>query len=143
MAWPSTVSAARRPIPSYSIIRFEWGERAATRLPHTTPIGRCTGRVTPGGIITTEDYDAAGNRIRMTVAGRPLDFTHDALGQEVGRTTGTTEGSLTFTTKRDPLGRIREHSLAAQGRTLRHQAYTYDGDYLTATTDRVKGHTRT
>ncbi|MBV7672115.1 RHS domain-containing protein [Streptomyces halstedii] len=141
--------AARSPHSNLTMEYDAMGRLAAETVDgHTTrytydAIGRCTGRVTPGNVITTEDYDAAGNRIRMTVAGRPLNFAHDALGQEVGRTTGTTDGSLTFTTARDPLGRVREHSLAAQERTLRHRTYAYDGNHLKATTDRVTGHTRT
>ncbi|MER6994866.1 RHS repeat-associated core domain-containing protein [Streptomyces sp. NPDC000410] len=143
------LTSARSP---HSTLAMEWdplGRLTAETVDGRTTrftydaVGRCTSRVTPSGVRTSEIYDAAGNRTRMDLAGHPLVFTHDGLGQELTRSFGLPERPLTLTTAWDVQGRVSEQSLTAQGRTLRSRAYSYRADhYLQTVTDRVTGRSR-
>lgn len=143
------LTAARSP---HSSLAMEWdrlGRLAAETVDGRTTrytydaVGRCTSRVTPGGAVTSETYDAAGNRTRMELAGRPLVFTHDGRGQELSRSFGLPDRPVTLTTTWDVQGRVSEQSLAVQNRTLRSRAFTYRADHhLQAVTDRLTGRTR-
>jgi RHS repeat-associated protein len=106
-------------------------------------VGRRIGRTTPGGTATHQTYDAAGNRTRMELAGRPLSFTHDAVGQELTRTFGLSDRAVTLATSWDAVGRVSEQTLLSQGRTLRARAYTYRPDHqLLAVTEQRTGEHR-
>jgi RHS repeat-associated protein len=136
----------------HSVMELEWdaqGRLTAETVDGRThrytydAAGRRTGRTTPGGTVTAQTYDVAGNRTLMELAGRPLHFTHDALGQELTRTFGAPDHAVTLATAWDPLGRVSEQSLAAQGRTLRARAYTYRPDHhLLAVTNQLTGERR-
>ncbi|MEV8065447.1 RHS repeat-associated core domain-containing protein [Streptomyces sp. NPDC085995] len=105
--------------------------------------GRRTRRTTPSGMVTDQSYDAAGNRTRMRVAGRSLQFTHDARGQELTRTFGLPGRAFTLATTWDSLGRVSEQTLVSQARTLRSRSYTYRPDHhLLAVAERESGELR-
>ncbi|MFJ4781264.1 RHS repeat-associated core domain-containing protein [Streptomyces sp. NPDC088762] len=148
------LTAARSP---QSVTTWEWDRQGrlvaevvdgrAMRYAYDAA-GRCTGRTTPSGVVTAEEYDAAGNRVRMELAGRALSFElafeRDARGREVARTYGRPgDPRIALATAWDPMGRVHEQSLTAQARTQRSRSYTYRGDHLLeAVTEEVSGDTR-
>jgi YD repeat-containing protein len=109
-----------------SVMALEWdaaGRLVAETVDDRTTrygydiLGRCTERITPSGVVTSQTYDAAGNRTRLEVDGNPLVFSHDARGREVSRTLALLDQQVTLTTAWDAQGRMSGHSLAAGGRT--------------------------
>ncbi|MFI2203777.1 RHS repeat-associated core domain-containing protein [Streptomyces sp. NPDC020192] len=136
----------------HSVMELEWdtqGRLTAETVDGRThrytydAVGRRTGRTTPSGAVTRQSYDAAGNRTRMELAGRPVTFTHDAVGQELTRTFGRPDHVVTLATSWDAVGRVSEQTLRGQGRTLRARAYGYRPDHqLLAVTDQQTGESR-
>ncbi len=111
-------------------------------------LGRRTSRTTPTGHHTTYNYDAAGNRTGMDIAGHPLSFSYDAAGQELTRTIGN---NLHLTHTWDPTGRLTSQSLSAAAtdptgtaqaevQQVLQRTYTYRPDgHLTAIDDSHTG----
>ncbi|WP_217161601.1 DUF6531 domain-containing protein [Streptomyces sp. AC512_CC834] len=101
-------------------------------------LGRRTGRTTPVGAITSWTYDAAGNRIQMTISGRNLGFVHDPAGRELTCQIGSTLG-LAHTY--DRLGRLSAQSVTAgNGHQVQERAYTYRADgSLSGVEDQLSG----
>lgn len=102
-------------------------------------LGRPVGRTTPTGATSTWAYDSAGNRTRLTTAGRTIDFQHDVAGRELARHIGD---ELTLAHTFDELGRLTTQSLTTTGahHTVQHRTYTYrpDGN-LTSVDDQLRG----
>ncbi|WP_070010523.1 DUF6531 domain-containing protein [Streptomyces abyssalis] len=103
-------------------------------------LGRRASRTTPTGALTELTYNTTGDRSALTTDGHRLDFTHDALGQELTRALGSDTSPVALTTAWDMAGRPVAHALATPGRTLRARNYTYRADnHLTSITDDVTG----
>jgi RHS repeat-associated protein len=110
--------------------------------------GRLAGRTTPTGAHTSADWDAFGNRTRVSLDARhTLSFTHDLLGEESERAVGD---RVFLSSVRDGLGRVTRQSVSAQAgpgtdrRLLRDRRYTYRPDgFLTGLTEQVTGRTLT
>ncbi|WP_405448597.1 DUF6531 domain-containing protein [Streptomyces achromogenes] len=104
--------------------------------------GRRISRTTPTDVVTSLDWDTAGNRSGLTVNGaHTIAFTHDQLGRENERHIGD---HVQLASTWDPAGRLQQSTLTAQaggtaGRKLmRSRSYTYRGDgYLTAVHEQV------
>lgn len=105
-------------------------------------LGRRNQRVTPMGARTDLAYDEAGNRASLAASGNVISFTHDALGNEMGRSFGPSAEPVTLTTAYDLVGRPKQQSLTNRAGTLRSRAYSFRADYhLTAVTDQLTGDT--
>ncbi|MER7106238.1 putative T7SS-secreted protein [Streptomyces sp. NPDC000229] len=100
-------------------------------------LGRCIGRRTPGGAVSSWTYDAAGRRTSFTTSGRKFSFEHDALGQEINRHIG---GTVVLASEFDALGRLARQEVSGAGRAILSRDYTYRADgNLIALTDRQSG----
>ncbi|MFF4400212.1 RHS repeat-associated core domain-containing protein [Streptomyces sp. NPDC001480] len=89
-------------------------------------LGRRTRRTTPGGVVSTWAYDAAGNRSELATSGRTVRFAYDAAGREVTRRIGD---HVTLTSVFDPLGRLNTQTVAGPaGRSVQERSYTYRAD---------------
>ncbi|MDF9817089.1 DUF6531 domain-containing protein [Streptomyces sp. SPB162] len=124
-------------------------------LTHTyDPLGRRTGRRTPGGSVSTWSWDANSRLESIHSAGRTLRFAHDIAGREIERVLGSTVrltqkwnesdlvAALTLTGPAPEAASAPSDSLAAGTDThvLLHRDYTYRRDrHLTAITDRATG----
>ncbi|MEU9012893.1 DUF6531 domain-containing protein [Streptomyces sp. NPDC048479] len=143
------LTSARSPHSTLTLERDPRGRPVAETVDGRTTrftydsLGHRTGRVTPSGVTTAAEYDAAGNRTRMDLAGHVFAFAHDPLGRELSRSFGSLDRPVTLSTVWDTSGRVGERSLTAQGRMLRSRAYTYRADdQLLAVTDLLSGQER-
>ncbi|MEU6406723.1 DUF6531 domain-containing protein [Streptomyces sp. NPDC046985] len=108
--------------------------------------GQRVARTTPSGARTTSDWDALGNRTRLSLDARhTLAFAHDLLGQETERVIG---GEASLSSVHDRLGRLTRQSLSvparpgADRRLLRDRRYTYRPDgHLSELAEQVTGRT--
>ncbi|WP_405924344.1 DUF6531 domain-containing protein [Streptomyces sp. NBC_00035] len=101
-------------------------------------LSRPTRRITPTGATATYSYDAAGNRTTLTAAGRTFESTYDSLGRETNRRLG--DHGLTLTQAWDTEDRITGRTLAAAGRALKQETFTYRADgSVSALEDRASG----
>ncbi|MGW1490262.1 DUF6531 domain-containing protein [Streptomyces sp. NPDC002402] len=101
--------------------------------------GSRTARITPTGAVTRLAYNAAGDRISLSIDDHALAFTHDHLGRELTRTWGTQETATSLSTVWDRLGRPVEQTLTATGspEPLSARSYSYRPDgYPVALTER-------
>ncbi|WP_051833115.1 DUF6531 domain-containing protein [Streptomyces katrae] len=106
-------------------------------------LSRRTRRVTPSGATTHLTHDKAGNRTHLALHGYGITFAHDAAGREVARSFGSPERPVVLGTSYDTAGRVREHRLTAQGRTLSSRLYAYRADdRLETVTDGLTGSSR-
>ncbi|MFD6341838.1 DUF6531 domain-containing protein [Streptomyces sp. NPDC060131] len=106
-------------------------------------LSRRTRRVTPSGATTRLAHDEAGNRTHIALNGHGIAFAHDAAGREVARSFGSPEQPVVLGTAYDAAGRVREHRLTAQDRTLSSRFYAYRADdRLEAVIDGVTGNRR-
>jgi RHS repeat-associated protein len=99
-------------------------------------LGRRTKRITPSGVTSTWTFDLAGNPRSLDVAGRSLDFEHDAAGRETRRRFGT----VTVDQAWEPTHLLRVQAIStsgANGRPLaQRRSYQYRADgYLTGIAD--------
>ncbi|MFF1398587.1 RHS repeat-associated core domain-containing protein [Streptomyces sp. NPDC058287] len=104
------------------------------------PHGELVSRTTPTGAISSYAYDAAGNRVRVDLAGHPLAFAHDTLGRETRRTLGPADAPVTLASQWDVIGRLAARSVTTSRGTLRDRSYGYRGDgFLTRVTEGQDG----
>ncbi|MGW6739327.1 DUF6531 domain-containing protein [Streptomyces sp. NPDC055025] len=135
-----------------SVLALEWdamGRTVAETVDRRTSrygydaLSRRTLRVTPGGSTTRLTHDEAGNRTHVVLDSHGIAFAHDATGREVARSFGSSEQPVVLGTAYDAAGRIREHRLTAQDRTLSRRLYAYRADdWLETVTDGLTGNRR-
>ncbi|MBV1938364.1 AHH domain-containing protein [Streptomyces sp. BV286] len=101
-------------------------------------LSRPVSRLTPAGATATYAYDAAGNRTLLTSDGRTVTSTYDALGRETVRRLG--DRGLALTQTWDAVDRLNGRTLAAPGRQLKQETFTYRADgSVTALDDHTRG----
>ncbi|MFE5860278.1 RHS repeat-associated core domain-containing protein [Streptomyces virginiae] len=106
-------------------------------------LSRRTLRVMPSGATTHLNHDEAGNRTHVVLGGYGIAFAHDDAGREVARSFGSPERPVVLGTAYDTAGRVQEHRLTAQDRTLGSRLYAYRADdRLETVTDAVTGNRR-
>lgn len=130
-------------------VRYQYDRRGLTKteLVDGRPImyaydvlGRRTRRTTPTGHVTSYAYGADGQVHRLTTGGHRIDFTHDAVGRELGR---VFDDAITMTSAWDAAGRLAAQHITIGARSVNSRAYTYRADgHLTSVTDGLSG-TRT
>lgn len=135
-----------------SVLALEWdamGRTVAETVDRRTSrygydaLSRRTLRVTPGGSTTRLTHDEAGNRTHVVLDSHVIAFAHDATGREVARSFGSSEQPVVLGTAYDAAGRVREHRLTAQDRTLSRRLYAYRADdWLETVTDGLTGNRR-
>ncbi|MFG2027425.1 DUF6531 domain-containing protein [Streptomyces sp. NPDC048825] len=96
-------------------------------------VGRPVRRSTPTGTTATYSYDAVGNRTTLTSAGHTIVSAYDALGRETVRRLG--DHGLTLTQTWDTEDRVTGRTLAARGRQLKRETFTYRADGTVTTLD--------
>ncbi|MFD5322024.1 DUF6531 domain-containing protein [Streptomyces sp. NPDC127098] len=102
-------------------------------------LGRVLTRTTPSGHTSSWSYNAAGDAVSLTTAGRTLTFDRDPLGRETAR---RLDDRFALTQTWDPAGRLTGQRLDAAGRQLRQRAFAYRPDhYLTAVAESHLGAT--
>lgn len=99
-------------------------------------LGRRIRRTTPSGLTSTWAFDPAGNPLSLDVAGRSLDFEHDAAGRQTRSRFGAVVVEQTW----EATHRLRVQAVSttdANGRPLiQRRSYQYRADgYLTGVLD--------
>ncbi|MFH9723587.1 putative T7SS-secreted protein [Streptomyces sp. NPDC017254] len=102
------------------------------------PMGRRTGRTTPGGSTSTWSYGEAGRRTELIASGHTLAFDHDLLGRE---TSWRVDDFAALTSSFDTMGRLTVQEVTdSAGDRLQHRAYAYREDGgLVGITDELAG----
>ncbi|MFF4692187.1 DUF6531 domain-containing protein [Streptomyces sp. NPDC001307] len=101
--------------------------------------GRRSSRTTPSGTVTTWAHGVDDTAVRMTVAGRDIDFTYDASGREITRQIGQ---FATLTSTYGPTGRLVGQAVTAGAdqRLIQRRTYTHRADgHLTGIDDLTTG----
>lgn len=118
------------------------------------PLGRCTRRVTPTGIVSEWTYDATDHPLTLATTAGHIAFTYDDLGREITR---SMSGGVTLNQTWDVRHRLTGQAIWAAAdtsgasggmaaalvdrRSVSQRIYSYSpNDLLTAVTDSVAGH---
>ncbi|MER8113855.1 DUF6531 domain-containing protein [Streptomyces sp. NPDC094031] len=102
-------------------------------------LGHRIRREAPSGLVSEWSYDLAGHPLTLRSPAGAVDFSHDAVGRETGRSLGT-EATLTQTWTAAGLLTAQTLTANSPDRLLQHRTYTHRADgYVTEIRELTSG----